>query len=100
MGNVEVQSKQEYCCPKHPDVPLWGVLKGGSGFCRSCDFYVQAAGVPMPTLPPKPEQVKTKAKGKAKKKAAPKRKQKAAPRQSDGLKPKRRRMMIEITTNI
>lgn len=65
-----------HVCPKHPDVPLWGVLKGGSGFCRSCDFYVQAAGVPLPPLPPKPEQAKTKAKGKAKKKTTTKRKRK------------------------
>ena len=48
--------QMDYVCPKHPDVRLWGALKGGAGFCRHPLHrqYVQAAGVPMPTLPDRP----------------------------------------------
>lgn len=35
-------------CPKHPGVTLWGVLKGGAGYCSSCFQYVQAAGIAEP----------------------------------------------------
>lgn len=40
---------QEYLCPTHA-VKLLYVLKGGAGFCRQCSQYIQAAGMPMPTL--------------------------------------------------
>jgi uncharacterized Zn finger protein (UPF0148 family) len=38
-----------YVCPKHK-TPLVYVLKGGAGYCRGCGLYVQADGIPMPTL--------------------------------------------------
>ncbi len=41
----------EYLCPTHFE-PLCGVLAGGAGHCAKCGLYVQAHGVPMPTLPP------------------------------------------------
>lgn len=37
-------------CPMHPQIELLNVLKGGAGFCRACNAYVQAQGV----APPKP----------------------------------------------
>ena len=64
----------DYRCPKHPNVNLWNVLKGGAGYCSKCFLYVQAAGVPMPTLPPRPPAVaKPKRKRSTKKVTAKKR---------------------------
>lgn len=42
-----------YRCPKHPDERLSNILRGGAGFCRRCNLYTQALGVPMPE--PSPE---------------------------------------------
>jgi hypothetical protein len=41
-----------YRCPKHPEVALTLVLKGGAGWCSRCHCYVQSANHAMPTLPP------------------------------------------------
>jgi hypothetical protein len=38
-----------HICPTHL-VRLSHLLKGGAGFCSSCNLFVQAAGVPMPAL--------------------------------------------------
>lgn len=51
MGDVMQQRNQQqarFICPKHPHVELWGVLKGGAGWCSSCCLFTQAAGVPEP----------------------------------------------------
>jgi hypothetical protein len=42
----------DYRCPKHPGERLTNLLKGGAGFCSSCNLFVQAAGVEMPELSP------------------------------------------------
>lgn len=42
------RAAMDYRCPKHPDVRLQFVLKGGAGYCSRCVLYVQAAGVPEP----------------------------------------------------
>ncbi len=41
----------EFLCPTHFE-PLRGVLPGGAGHCAKCGLYVQAYGVPMPSLTP------------------------------------------------
>lgn len=41
----------DYVCQKHGET-LANVLKGGAGWCRKCNLFVQSANHPMPTLPP------------------------------------------------
>lgn len=38
----------DYRCPKHPDLRLINMHKGGAGLCASYHWCVQAAGVPEP----------------------------------------------------
>ena len=47
----EAETMSEFLCPIH-FVALRGVLPGGAGHCAKCGLYVQAHGVPMPTLTP------------------------------------------------
>lgn len=52
-------------CPKHPNIELWGVLKGGAGWCSSCFLFVQSANhiEPLRDIPrPEPKKAKRKAK--------------------------------------
>lgn len=67
----------EYFCSKHPETRLTNVFSSGAGHCSKCGLYVQAAGVPMPVLPPRPLAV-TKRKRAAKKAAAKKARQRKA----------------------
>jgi hypothetical protein len=52
---------QDLLCPKHyTKLPF--ALKGGAGYCPRCGFYVQAAGVPAPSVDRPTEKVKARSK--------------------------------------
>ena len=79
------QSTVSRRCPKHLAL-LSPTLKGGSGYCRACGCYVQAADVPMPELD---EHVKAKREAEATQAAAPKPKRTAKARKKKGKGRKR-----------
>jgi len=69
MTETNESKRADYKCPTH-HVALTFLLRGGSGYCRSCRAYVQADGLAMPALTetvrlkreqqaPKPRRVKT-----------------------------------------
>src|SRR5262245_37214305 len=83
-GHQENRMKAiDHRCPKHPEIRLQHVLRGGAGYCATCRLYVQAEDVPMPAAPKR-----TRAKAKKKRKGTAK----GPPISSaTGSKPPRRR---------